>query len=299
MPNKTSIAQAIAETAQTLLPVAENAEEAALQARLILCEALGTDLLGLLLRKGEAFPDGCREAAAEMILKRLDGEPLQYIFGEWDFMGLPFKLGHGVLIPRQDTETLCERALILAGQRGYRTALDLCCGSGCIGISLAHRGDLRVTLADIAPEPLRYATENAHLNKVKAQVQQSDMFSRIRGVYDMILCNPPYIPSGELASLQREVKKEPILALDGGEDGLDFYRQIAAEYGDYLAPGGAMLLEVGIHQAQAVLELFGGGETLRDLNGVERVVVIDHYPKQMDEDTKVYVRKTEKTEKAS
>lgn len=295
MPSRTSIAQAITETAQTLLPVAGSEEEASLQARMILCEALGTDLLGLLLRKSEPFPDVCREAAAEMILKRLDGEPLQYIFGEWDFMGLPFKLGRGVLIPRQDTETLCEQALILAGQRGYRTALDLCCGSGCIGISLAHRGGLRVTLADIAPEPLRYATENAHLNQVKAIVQQSDMFKRIRGSYDMILCNPPYIPSGDLASLQREVKKEPILALDGGEDGLDFYRRIAAEYRDYLAPGGVMMLEVGAGQARDVLSIFGGGETLGDLNGVERVVIIDHYPKEIDEDTKLYVRKTEKT----
>lgn len=277
MSAKVSIAQAIAETTETLLPAAGGDEmEAGYQARLILSRAMDTDLLGMLLRKSEPFPDACLSAAADMVLKRLDGEPLQYIFGEWDFMGLPFKVGHGVLIPRPETETLCEHALILAGARGYESALDICCGSGCIGISLARRGGLRATLADIAPDPLRYAMENAHLNGVNATILQSDMFKRVRGRFDMILCNPPYIPSGSLASLQREVKKEPLLALDGGEDGLDFYRRIAAEYGAYLNPGGALLLEVGLGEAWAVRALFPEkpGYLLKDLNGAERVVVI-------------------------
>ena len=276
MPNDVTIAQAIMETTETLLPVAGNREEAGYQARAILCEALGTDLLGLLLRKDEPFPARCREAAAQMVLKRMDSEPLQYIFGEWDFMGLTFKLGHGVLIPRQDTETLCEHALILAGQRGYQTGLDLCCGSGCIGIAMAYRGNLRMVLADIAPDALRYAVENAHLNKVNVQVIQSDMFRRVSGKYDMILCNPPYIASGDLASLQREVKKEPLIALDGGEDGMDFYRRIAGEYKGYLNAGGAMLLEVGRGQARDVLALFDAGYIVEDLNGVERVVVVEN-----------------------
>lgn len=276
MSERVSIAQAIEETTEALLPAAGGDEiEAGLQARLILSRAMDTDLLGMLLRKGEPFPDACLSVAADMVLKRLDGEPLQYIFGEWDFMGLPFKLGHGVLIPRQDTETLCEHALILAGARGYRNALDLCCGSGCIGIALARRAGLKVTLADVAPDPLRYAMENAHLNGVNVTILQSDMFKKVRGSYDMILCNPPYIPSGSLASLQREVKMEPLLALDGGEDGLDFYRRIAAEYRDYLNPNGALLLEVGEGQSRAVLALFeAGGYILKDANGVERVVVI-------------------------
>ncbi|MDD4075078.1 MAG: peptide chain release factor N(5)-glutamine methyltransferase [Eubacteriales bacterium] len=276
MPNDVTIAQAIEETTQTLLPVAGDREEAACQARAILCEALGTDLLGLLLRKDEPFPDRCRAATAQMVLKRLDSEPLQYIFGEWDFMGLTFKLGRGVLIPRQDTETLCEHALILAGQRGYKTGLDVCCGSGCIGIALAYRGGLKVVLADIAPDALRYAMENAHLNKVNAQVMQSDMFKRVSGKFDMIFCNPPYIASGDLASLQREVKKEPLIALDGGEDGMDFYRRIAAEYKAYLNDGGVMLLEVGKGQARDVLSMFETGYTVQDLCGVERVVVVEN-----------------------
>ena len=276
MPNNVTIAQAIEETTQTLLPVAGDRGEAAYQARAILCEALGTDLLGLLLRKDEPFPARCRAAVAQMLLKRLDSEPLQYIFGEWDFMGLPFKLGHGVLIPRQDTEALCEHALILAGQRGYKTGLDVCCGSGCIGISIAYRGGLKVTLADIAPDALRYAMENAHLNKVNVQVMQSDMFKRVQGKYDMIFCNPPYIASGDLASLQREVKKEPLIALDGGEDGMDFYRRIASEYRAYLNDAGAMLLEVGKGQARDVLALFSAGYIIKDLNGVERVVVVEN-----------------------
>lgn len=275
MPAEVSIAQAIIETTDSLEKGASSREEAAQEARLILCHALETDLLGLLLRKNEYFPDVCRAAAADMVLKRLDGEPLQYIFGEWDFMGLPFKLGHGALIPRPDTETLCEHALILAGQRGYKTALDLCCGSGCIGIALAHRGALCVTLADIAPEPLRYAMENAHLNQVKVTLIQSDMFKRITGSFDMILCNPPYIASHDLASLQREVKKEPILALDGGEDGLDFYRRIREDYKRYLNPDGVMLLEVGQGQAADVRAMFSNGYILKDVNKIDRVVVIE------------------------
>jgi len=277
MEGRISIEAAIWETAESLLPWVKEEETALQEARLILGRALGTSLLGLLLRKNEPFPDACRAAAADMVLRRMDGEPIQYIFGEWDFMGLPCKLGHGVLIPRQDTETLCEHALILAGQRGYHTALDLCCGSGCIGIPIARRGGLHVTLADVAPEPLRYAMQNAYLNKVQmqVQVQQSDMFRRISKAYDMILCNPPYIASGDLASLQREVKREPLLALDGGEDGMDFYRRIREDYAAHLKPGGAMLLEVGAGQAQDVAALFTNTYTLKDLNGIERVVVVE------------------------
>jgi len=275
MQDNPSVAEMIREAAEALLPATRgDEEEAGQQARLILAHAMGTDLLGLLLRKAEPFPMQHLDAVREMIWARLDGEPLQYIFGEWDFMGMNFKVGHWVLIPRQDTETLCEHALILAGLNEYKTALDLCCGSGCIGISMAHRGGLSVTLADIGSVPLRYAMENAHKNGVKAVIQQSDMFKSIRGSFDMILSNPPYIPSGELASLQREVKKEPIVALDGGEDGLDFYRCIARDYRKHLNPGGALLMEVGQGQAADVLDLFGEGYTVKDLLGIERVVVV-------------------------
>lgn len=275
MQDNPSIAEIMHAAAEALIPATQGDDvEAGQQARLILARAMGTDLLGLLLRKTEPFPMQHMPSLQEMIWARLDGEPLQYIFGEWDFMGMRFKVGHGVLIPRQDTEILCEHALVLAGLNGYKTALDLCCGSGCIGITMAHRGGLSVTLADIGPVPLRYAMENAHKNGVKAVVQQSDMFKSIRGKFDMILCNPPYIPSGQLASLQREVKKEPIVALDGGEDGLDFYRCIAREYRSNLKSGGALLMEVGKGQSPDVLDFFGQGYTVKDLNGVERVVVV-------------------------
>ena len=269
------ICDILRQTEQALLPACGDAHEAAQQARLLLCHALKTDLLGLLLRKAEPFPMARAEELRDMVFARQDGVPLQYILGEWEFMGLPFYVGPGVLIPRQDTECLCEAALILAGERECETALDLCCGTGCLGVSLARRGGLRVTLADISPLCLDYARRNAARNGVKAETVQSDLLQGISGRYDLILCNPPYIPRGELAGLQREVRREPVLALDGGEDGLDFYRRLAAGYAERLTDKGALLLEVGAGQARDVISLFGGGRSIRDLNGVERVVLIE------------------------
>ena len=216
-----------------------------------------------------------------MLDRRAAGEPVQYILGVADFMGLKFRVDGSVLIPRQDTEALVEAALIdLRRRPGQPAVLDLCAGSGCIGLSLASLApNARVTLSDLSPEALGIARANQRELGVKVELRQGDLFDAVKGErFDVIASNPPYIPTSDLDALQREVRFEPRIALDGGADGLDFYRRIAQSAPDHLAPGGAIFLEVGAGEAPAVLALLKaalpGAEvgTVRDLNGIERVV---------------------------
>lgn len=220
--------------------------------------------------KASTFPAALMPRLEELISRRKSGEPLQYILGKWEFMGLPFYTRHCALIPRQDTETLCEEALSIGG----KTLLDLCCGTGCIGVSLAKLGSFEVTFGDISPDCLGLARENAALNGVAGSFVLTDMFGNISGSYDMICVNPPYIPTSELASLQAEVKREPRLALDGGADGLDFYRRISRDYAAHLSPGGTLLMEVGAGQAEDVAEMFPKAEIIKDICGIKRVVAV-------------------------
>ena len=216
-----------------------------------------------------------------MLDRRAAGEPVQYILGSADFMGLRFRVDEAVLIPRQDTETLVEATLIELRQRpGCPVVLDLCAGSGCVGLSLASLApNARITLADISPEALEIARANQKDLGVKVEFRQGDLFDAVgRERFDIIASNPPYIPTGELSGLQRELRFEPRIALNGGADGLDFYRRIAEGAADHLNPGGAIFLEVGIREAQPVLDLVKArlpcaqAGAVRDLNGVERVV---------------------------
>ena len=220
--------------------------------------------------KASTFPAALMPRLEELVSRRKSGEPLQYILGKWEFMGLPFYTRPCALIPRQDTETLCEEALSIGG----KTLLDLCCGTGCIGVSLAKLGGFEVTFADISPDCLALARENAALNGVSGKFLLTDMFSDISDSFDLICVNPPYIPTSELASLQAEVKREPVLALDGGADGLDFYRRISRDYAAHLNPGGALLMEVGAGQAADVAAMFPKAEIIKDICGIERVVAV-------------------------
>lgn len=220
--------------------------------------------------KASTFPAALMPRLEELVSRRKSGEPLQYILGKWEFMGLPFYTRPCALIPRQDTETLCEEALSIGG----KTLLDLCCGTGCIGVSLAKLGGFEVTFGDISPDCLALARENAALNGVPGSFVLTDMFGNISGSYDMICVNPPYIPTSELASLQAEVKREPRLALDGGADGLDFYRRISRDYAAHLNPGGTLLMEIGAGQAADVAEMFSKAEIIKDICGIERVVAV-------------------------
>lgn len=209
--------------------------------------------------------------------KRAEHIPLQYIVGETEFMGLPFKVNSSVLIPRQDTETLVEEALKVA-KPGMKV-LDMCTGSGCIIISILYHGkELEGYASDISRHAINVAKENAKLNQVAVSFETGDLFDHIKGKYDMIVSNPPYIRTEEIAKLMPEVLNfEPYDALDGKEDGLFFYRRIVEQAGDYLNPGGHLLFEIGYDQGQDVSEMmeqagFKNVRVIKDLAGNDRVV---------------------------
>ncbi len=269
-----SVAQTLKETAKRLTDA--GFEEAQLEARYLVAHAAGIRAPALLQSGAKEFPAQKLPVLEALLLERLTGRPLQYVLGEWSFMGLPFRTDERALIPRADTEALCEQALQLIRARGYQSALDMCCGTGCIGISLARLGGVRVTLADCDEAALSLARENATLNGVAADLIQTDLFQGISGRFELIACNPPYLSAWDMAHLQKELAFEPARALDGGADGLTFYRRIAREALSHILPGGALLLEVGAGQADAVASLFDPAAVciVRDLNGVQRVVMV-------------------------
>ncbi|MBQ4423245.1 MAG: peptide chain release factor N(5)-glutamine methyltransferase [Clostridia bacterium] len=216
------------------------------------------------------------EALQPLIERRLSGEPLQYVLGEWEFFGLPFFVDKRVLIPRPDTEILVETAMkTLTGDR--RGVLDLCCGSGCIGIALAVRASARVTAADVSADALALTERNAAKNGVSVATVQSDLFASVEGTFDLIVSNPPYLSKADMDARGAALRFEPELALYGGEDGLDFYRRIAADYRRYLKPGGTLLLEIGMTQREAVEALFGHSECVCDYGGRPRVIAVKEY----------------------
>ena len=239
-------------------------EEARREAELLLSHCLGT-APGVRCE----VPETVFEEAQALAKRRETGEPLQYILGEWEFMGLPFQVGPGTLIPRPETELLCELALS-EGVRGKRV-LDLCCGSGCIGVSLARLGGAEVTFSDISPAALAFARENARKNGVAGTFCEGDLFAPVTGRFDLIAVNPPYLTAQEMASRQKELFFEPENALFGGEDGLDFYRRLAAQAQEYLLPGGRLLMEIGCTQGAALRSLFRGCIIHKDLSGLDRV----------------------------
>ena len=221
----------------------------------------------------------------DVIRQRAERIPLQHITGEQEFMGLSFQVNEHVLIPRQDTETLVEEALGVLKPK--MEILDLCTGSGCILLSLLKLGEkqgiagLKGTGADISREALKVAEENGRRLEIPGDQLawvRGDLFEKLEGPFDLLVSNPPYIPSGELSGLQEEVRlHDPALALDGREDGLYFYRRIAAEAGKYLRDGAFLMLEIGWDQGEAVRGLLEAAgyrevEVKKDLSGNDRVV---------------------------
>ncbi len=252
---------------------------AAHEARWLLLSALGCTDAGLLLSGAQPLTQAQAQTLGAQLQRRLAGEPLQYVLGEWEFAGCPLFVGPGALIPRADTEILLERALALCKAEGFASALDLCTGSGALAVALAVHGGLKtVAAADISPQALFWARKNAARSRSAIEFYEGDLFAPVPGRFDLIVSNPPYIPTGDLAGLDREVREhEPRLALDGGADGLAFYRRIAAEAGGHLTPGGALLLEVGVGEAGAVQALLRGAgfaniRCTKDLAGIPRVV---------------------------
>ena len=265
-----TIRQAMQKAQQRLLP----SDDARFDALCLAEHAFQLDKTGLLLQAGQVI-DPTRYF--NFVERRGAGEPLQYILGEWEFYGLRFAVGPGVLVPRPETEMLVELALNAqcAMRNAEFTVVDLCAGSGCVGLSIAHhRPDAQVHLIELSDEAMPYLRKNA-AKYPNAHIHQADIFNyelRITN-YEFILANPPYIPTAELPGLAREVRQEPSMALDGGADGLDFYRGIARHWLPRLRPGGVLAVECGEGQAPAIARLFGGStEILRDFNGIERVV---------------------------
>ena len=234
--------------------------EAAREARLLLAHLLCQSPAAVPLWPGSLAP--AQQAALEgYVLRRLAGEPLQYVLGETEFMSLPFAVNPAVLIPRGDTERIVEAAIArLRAWPGPLRIADLCCGSGAIGVSLAHfLPHAQVWASDISAAALEVAQANAAQNGVAERMHflQGDLFAPFAGLppFAAILANPPYIPSGEMPQLQAEVQREPALALDGGSDGLDYYRRLVPAAREYLQPGGLLFLETGYDQRESVASL--------------------------------------------
>ena len=221
--------------------------------------------------------------AREIAARRAKHEPLQYLLGKWEFYGLPFCVGPGVLIPRPDTETLVDAVLSRIPDRDGQQILDLCTGSGCIALSLAaHLPQSRITGLEISPAALQYAQRSQQtLGLNNAQLCEADVLSaetaaQYHGLA-AVVSNPPYLTAADMQQLQQEVAYEPSAALDGGADGLHFYREITRLWRGTLRAGGLLAFEVGIYQADdvaAILEQngFAGIERIRDLGGIERVI---------------------------
>ena len=273
--------------------------DAEIDAKELYCFMQNMDRTALMLRWQEVLQDNQCEAYFDLIERRASRVPLQHIIGRQEFMGLPFEVNDKVLIPRQDTETMVEDALELldkgtlrgqeyTGGLGKGTdVLDLCCGSGAIGISIAKLAKgAHVTCSDLSKEALEVAQRNARLNDCKSvKFTESDMFDAFCGrlgkkKFNLIISNPPYIPPSVIEGLEPEVRDhEPMMALDGGEDGLDFYRIIAQQAPEHLKKGGVLMMEIGFDQKNAVkglLQETGRFEKivgLTDLTGKDRIIV--------------------------
>ena len=211
--------------------------------------------------------------------RRKQGEPLQYILGSWDFMGMPFITDKRALIPRPETELLVEE--VLAHIRGLdrpANVLDICTGSGCIAVSIAKLSNAKVTAIDICPDALSLAKENATLHNVKEKIHflQSDLLNCLEDEkFDIIISNPPYITASELNTLQKEIiNHEPQLALNGGEDGMDIYKRLIPQSLKHLTPEGAIFLEIGPVTVKDIMEDTGYGmiRVINDYAGLDRIL---------------------------
>ncbi len=255
-------------------------EDAKAQSHLLMEYVTKRDLGFYLMHSDEEMPPDPEERYLALVKKRCAHIPLQHLTGEQEFMGLSIHVNDQVLIPRQDTEVLAEEAIRTLHAAGDQPrVLDLCTGSGCIALSIkSFCPKAAVCGSDISGEALKTAEENAAFHAIEVEWIRSDLFSGIDGMFDLIVCNPPYIPTNTIRSLMPEVRDhEPGLALDGGEDGMDLLRRIIVDCKAFLNPGGYLLLEIGSDQGDAVTALmkkngFEQVRLLQDLAGLDRVV---------------------------
>ncbi len=259
-------------------------EAATLEARELVCYAAGKTREELMRDARLYVPRLVEEKTRELVARHLAGEPVAYLIGEWEFYGLPLDISESVLIPRADTEVLAAQAIDYVRTLDKPRVLDLCAGSGCVGLAIASQvKTCHVVLGEIDEGALRICRQNVRRNGLTTQVMpyQVDALQKPPvnlGEFDCIVCNPPYIPDGDMAGLDPSVRDyEPHLALRGGEDGLDFYRAVCDKWRDALRTGGRLCFEVGIGQADDVLRLmrsvgFGDIQVIPDTNEIPRVV---------------------------
>lgn len=254
------------------------------EAELLFTELLNCDRASLYLNRDSILNKEKLFSVSSALKRRIKGEPIQYIIGKTEFMGLEFKVTLDVLIPRPETEILVEAAIKITRLIGEKVRiLDLGTGSGCIAVSLAKLlPKAKVTATDISPEALKVALENARANNVDIDFFQGDLFGTCNLTpitYDLIISNPPYIRSSEIKKLQPEVQYEPPIALDGGKEGLDFYKRIINDAPRYLKKKGFLILEIGFDQKDDLKKnLQNSGyfeiiEVIKDYNNLDRVII--------------------------
>lgn len=262
-----------------------SSDDSAFEADCIVADLLGCTNSALRLYS-DAYVDALTvEKAKELVQRRLTHEPLQYILGKWEFYGREFYVGEGVLIPRPETELLIDTAINEFSGKNQPICYDLCSGSGCIGITVAKEiPDCRVYMLEKSDKAFGYLEKNVvHNGVINCKAVIGDIFepSPFPEKADIILSNPPYICSDVIPTLQAEVHKEPLMALDGGTDGLIFYKRIADYWSDFLKPGGIIAVEIGEDQGESVSaifkEKFKDVKVIKDFSGNDRVVVAKEF----------------------
>lgn len=261
------------------------------EAELVFTQILNCDRTSLYLNRNSSLVKNKLSLVPSIFKRRIHGEPSPYILGKTEFMGLEFKVSPDVFIPRQETEILVETVMkCVAGYKSQVTSkriLDVGTGCGCVAISLAKLlSNVNIMATDISKKALRVATFNANLHKVQINFVQSDLFTcyLLRATcYNIIVSNPPYIPTEEIDDLQPEIRHEPRIALDGGKDGFDFYRRIIKESPHYLKKGGFLIMEIGYNQRKDIENIFRKQKifaiigVIKDYNNIERVIVAQKY----------------------
>lgn len=258
-------------------------EAPAFEALCLVEKVFGFNRLALITRGEEtAATDEKLALLAELTEKRLSHEPLQYIIGKWSFMGIDLLVGEGVLVPRDDTEVVTSLCIDFLSGKENPSAIDLCAGSGAISLALEKYANCKVTAVELSDKAFSYLTQNIKLNNSAVNALNGDIFECHKDIadnsLDLIVSNPPYIKTADIASLQKEVQHEPAMALDGGESGLDFYRRIVPLWKSKLKAGGALAFELGEGQYDEVCRIladngFGGITESIDFGGIQRAII--------------------------
>lgn len=258
-------------------------EAPAFEALCLVEKVFGFNRLALITMGEEtAATDEKLALLAELTEKRLSHEPLQYIIGKWSFMGIDLLVGEGVLVPRDDTEVVTSLCIDFLSGKENPSVIDLCAGSGAISLALEKYANCKVTAVELSDKAFSYLTQNIKLNNSAVNALNGDIFECHKDIadnsLDLIVSNPPYIKSADIAALQEEVQHEPVMALDGGESGLDFYRRIVPLWKSKLKAGGALAFELGEGQYDEVCRIladngFGGIIESIDFGGIQRAII--------------------------